>query len=146
MKRNKITLVCFIVIALFGAGCSNSVDNENSNIEDIVLKEAKRITFEQGYSLKSESLIEPGILIGDARVSELIKDASIECGYSEDDFNLMTEHRKVVGYELEEKSKFHSQPVMLCFVVDSGEVIGAYLDYEGYIPGIAPIDYKDDFE
>ena len=43
----------------------------------------------------------------------------------------------------EEKSKFEDMPVMLCLVIDEGKVIGAYLDYSGYTPSIAPIDFKD---
>ena len=69
------------------------------------------------------------ILIGDSEVFELIKDASIQYGYSEDDFNSMTENRKVLGYELEEKSK-EDKPIMICLVIDNEKVIGAYLDYE----------------
>jgi hypothetical protein len=141
MKKSIMMLVCCIVTSLLVVGCK-----EKDIIEDIVLKEANIITSEQGYSLKSEFLIEPGILIGDARVFELIKNASVESGYSEDDFNSVTEHVRVVGYELKEKSNFHSQPVMLNFVVDKEKIIGAYLDYGGYVPGVAPIDYKDNFE
>ena len=60
------------------------------------LKEAKKITSEQGYTLKSDTLTESDILIGDSDVFELIKNASIEGGYSEKDFDSMTENRKIV--------------------------------------------------
>lgn len=57
----------------------------------------------------------------------------------------MTEERKIVGYEIEEKSK-EGRSVMLCLVIDKEKVIGAYLDYEGYSPGMTPADFKDDFK
>ena len=84
-------------------------------------------------------------MIGDSKVFDFIKEASIEGGYSKDDFNSITEDRKIVGYELEEKSKI-DEPIMLCMVIDKGKVIGAYLDYSGYMPGIVSIDFKDNFK
>ena len=57
----------------------------------------------------------------------------------------MTEDRKVAGYELAEKSK-EDEPIMLCMVIDKGKVIGAYLDYSGYSPGITSIDFKYNFK
>ena len=110
-----------------------------------ILEEAKKITSEQGYTLKSETLTESDIMIGDSKVFDFIKEASIEGGYSKDDFNSITEDRKIVGYELEEKSKI-DEPIMLCMVIDKGKVIGAYLDYSGYMPGIVSIDFKDNFK
>ena len=35
---------------------------------------------------------------------------------------------------------------MLCMVIDKGKVIGSYLDYLGYFPGITSIDFKDNFK
>lgn len=74
-----------------------------------------------------------------------IKEASIEGGYSEKDLNSMTENRKVVSYKLKERSK-EDMPIMLCLVIDKNKVIGAYLEYEGYCPGIAPINNKINFK
>ena len=84
-------------------------------------------------------------MIGDSKVFKFIKEASIEGGYSKDNFNSITEDRKIVGYELEEKSKIDEQ-IMLCMVIDKGKVIGSYLDYLGYMPGIESIDFKDNFK
>ena len=123
----------------------SSKDIQDFSIEEIALKQAKKITSEQGYTLKSETLTESDIMIGDSKVFDFIKEASMEGGYSKDDFNSITEDRKIVGYELEEKSKI-DEPIMLCMVIDKGKVIGAYLDYSGYIPGIASIDFKDNFK
>lgn len=109
------------------------------NIDKIALDEAKKITSEQGYTLKSETLSD--ILIGDSEVFTLIKEASIKGGYLKEDLDSMTEDRKVVGYELAEKSK-EDEPIMLCMVIDKGKVIGAYLDYSGYSLGITSIDFK----
>ena len=67
-------------------------------------------------------------MIGDSEVFTLIKEASIKGGYLKEDLDSMTEDRKVVGYELAEKSK-EDEPIMLCMVIDKGKVIGAYLDY-----------------
>ena len=44
-----------------------------------------------------------------------------------------------------EKSK-EDEPIMLCMVIDKGKVIGAYLDYSGYSPGITSIDFKYNFK
>ena len=137
-------LLYFITIALLVTGCSKK-DIKNVSIEEIALQEAKKITSEQGYTLKSETLTESDIMIGDSKVFKFIKEASIEGGYSKDDFNSITEDRKIVGYELEEKSKI-DEPIMLCMVIDKGKVIGSYLDYSGYIPGIESIDFKDNFK
>lgn len=137
-------LLYFITIALLVTGCSKK-DIKNVSIEEIALQEAKKITSEQGYTLKSETLTESDIMIGDSKVFKFIKEASIEGGYSKDNFNSITEDRKIVGYELEEKSKIDEQ-IMLCMVIDKGKVIGSYLDYLRYFPGITSIDFKDNFK
>lgn len=144
MKKFSKILFSFITTVLLVTGCS-SKDIKNDRIEEISLQEAKKITSEQGYTLKSETLTESDIMIGDSKVFDFIKEASIEGGYSKDDFNSITEDRKIVGYELEEKSKI-DEPIMLCMVIDKGKVMGAYLDYSGYIPGIESIDLKDNFK
>ena len=146
MRKSIILLTSFIITTVFIVGCSSSNGVQDNNSEDIVLKEAKKIATQQEYSLKlDETTAYSDILIGDSEVFELIKDASIQYGYSEDGFNSMTENRKVIGYELEEKSK-EDKPIMLCLVIDNENVIGAYLDYEGYYPGIASVDFKDNFK
>ena len=145
MKKIAMILLSFITITLLVAGCSSSKDIQDFSIVEISLEEAKKITSEQGYTLKSETLTESDIMIGDSKVFDFIKEASIEGGYSKDDFNSITEDRKIVGYELEEKSKI-DEPIMLCMVIDKGKVIGAYLDYSGYMPGIVSIDFKDNFK
>ena len=144
MKKITMILLSFITTTVLVAGCS-SKDIQNISIEEIALEEAKKITSEQGYTLKSETLTESDIMIGDSKVFDFIKEASIEGGYSKDNFNSITEDRKIVGYELEEKSKI-DEPIMLCMVIDKGKVMGAYLDYSGYIPGIESIDLKDNFK
>ena len=144
MKNISIILFSFITTTLLVVGCS-SKEIQDWSIEEIALEGAKKITSEQGYTLKSETLTEPDIMIGDSEVFTFIKEASIEGGYSKDDLNSITEDRKIVGYELEEKSKI-DEPIMLCIVIDKGKVIGAYLDYSGYMPGITSIDFKDDFK
>lgn len=140
MKKSITILIYLIITVLITVGCNSNI--QEFNIDEIALKEAKKITSEQGYTLKSETLTESNLLIGDSDVFEFIKDASIDGGYSEEDFNSITENRKVVGYELEEKSKFEDMPVMLYLVIDEGKVIGAFLDYSGYTPSIAPINFK----
>ena len=144
MKKIIMLLYPFVVTILLIVGCS-SKDIQDFNIEEIALNEAKKITTEQGYTLKSETLTESDIMIGDSKVFDFIKEASMEGGYSKDDFNSITEDRKIVGYELEEKSKI-DEPIMLCMVIDKGKVIGSYLDYLGYFPGITSIDFKDNFK
>ena len=145
MKKITMILLSFITTTLLVAGCSSSKDIQDFSIEEIALEEAKKITSEQGYTLKSETLTESDIMIGDSKVFDFIKKASIEGGYSKDDFNSITEDRKIVGYELEEKSKI-DEPIMLCMVIDKGKVIGAYLDYSGYMPGNVSIYFKDNFK
>lgn len=144
MKKIIMLLSPFVATILLIVGCS-SKDIQDFNIEEIALNEAKKITTEQGYTLKSETLTESDIMIGDSGVFKLIKDASVEGGYSKDDFNSITEDRKVVGYELVEKSKEDGN-IMLCMVIDKGKVIGAYLDYAGYVSGITSIDFKYNFK
>ncbi|MGL5753234.1 MAG: hypothetical protein ACRCXT_22010 [Paraclostridium sp.] len=141
MKKIITLLFSCIVTALLVFGCG-SKDIEDYNIDEIASEEAKKITDEQGYTLKSEALTESDILIGDSEVFELIKEASIKGGYLEADFESMSEDRKVVGYELVEKSNEDGN-IMLCMVIDKGKVIGAYLDYAGYMPGIEPINLKN---
>ena len=68
----------FITTTLLIAGCSSSKDIQDFSIEEISLKEAKKITSEQGYTLKSETLTESDIMIGDSNVFDFIKEASIE--------------------------------------------------------------------
>ena len=145
MKKIIMTLLSFITTTLLVVGCSSSKDIQDFNIDKIALDEAKKITSEQGYTLKSETLTESDILIGDSEVFTLIKEASIKGGYLKEDLDPMTEDRKVVGYELVEKSK-EDEPIMLCMVIDKGKVIGAYLDYSGYSPGITSIDFKYNFK
>ena len=104
MKKIIMILLSFITTTLLVVGCSSSKDIQDFNIDKIALDEAKKITSEQGYTLKSETLTESDILIGDSEVFTLIKEASIKGGYLKDDLDSMTEDRKVVGYELAEKS------------------------------------------
>ena len=144
MKKITMILLSFITTTVLVAGCS-SKDIQNISIEEIALEEAKKITSEQGYTLKSETLTESDIMIGDSKFFDFIKEASMEGGYSKDDFNSITEDRKIVGYELEEKSKI-DEPIMLCMVIDKGKVIGSYLDYSGYMPGIESIGFKENFK
>lgn len=133
-----------MITVLIAVGCSiSNIDVQEINIDEIALKEAKKITSEQGYTLKSETLTELNLLIDDSNVFDFIKNASIEGGYSKEDFNSITDNIKVVGYELKEKSKFRDMPVMLCLVIDEKKVIGAFLDYSGYTPSITSIDFKD---
>lgn len=143
MKKIIMILLSFITTTLLVVGCSSSKDIQDFNIDKIALDEAKKITSEQGYTLKSETLSD--ILIGDSEVFTLIKEASIKGGYLKEDLDSMTEDRKVVGYELVEKSK-EDEPIMLCMVIDKGKVIGAYLDYSGYSLGITSIDFKYNFK
>ena len=143
MKKIIMILLSFITTTLLVVGCSSSKDIQDFNIDKIALDEAKKITSKQGYTLKSETLSD--ILIGDSEVFTLIKEARIKGGYLKDDLYSMTEDRKVVGYELAEKSK-EDEPIMLCMVIDKGKVIGAYLDYSGYSPGITSIDFKYNFK
>ena len=117
MKKIIMTLLSFITTTLLVVGCSSSKDIQDFNIDKIALDEAKKITSEQGYTLKSETLTESDILIGDSEVFTLIKEASIKGGYLKEDLDSMTEDRKVVGYELVEKSK-EDEPIMLCMVID----------------------------
>lgn len=145
MKKIVMALLSFITTTLLVVGCSSSKDIKDFNIDEIALEEAKKITSEQGYTLKSEALTDSDILIGDSEVFTFIKEASIKGGYLKDDLDSMTEDRKVVGYELVEKSK-EDEPIMLCMVIDKGKVIGAYLDYPGYSPSITPINFKDNFK
>lgn len=145
MKKIIMLLLSFIATALLVVGCSSSKGIQDFNIEEIALDEAKKITSEQGYNLKSETLTESDILIGDYEVFTFIKGASVEAGYLKNDLDSMTEDRKVVGYELVEKSK-KDEPIMLFMVIDKGKVIGVYLDYVGYSPSIASIDFKDNFK
>ena len=143
MKKIIMILLSFITTTLLVVGCSSSKDIQDFNIDKIAIDEAKKITSEQGYTLKSETLSD--ILIGDSEVFTLIKEASIKGGYLKEDLDSMTEDRKVVGYELVEKSK-EDEPIMLCMVIDKGKVIGAYLDYSGYSLGITSIDFKYNFK
>ena len=145
MKKITMILLSFITSTLLIAGCSISKDIQDFSIEEIALEEAKKITYEQGYTLKSETLTESDIMIGDSNIFDFIKEASIEGGYSKAVFDAMSEVRKIVGYELEEKSKI-DEPIMLCMVIDKGKVIGAYLEYAGYMPGFGPINSKENFK
>ena len=145
MKKIAMILLSFITITLLVAGCSSSKDIQDFSIEEIALEEAKKITSKQGYTLKAEALSDSDVMIGYSQVFEFIKDASIKSGYSKDGFDSMTKYRKIIIYELEEKSKIN-EPIMLCIVVDKDKVIGAYLNYVRYMPGIEPIDFKDNFK
>lgn len=140
MRKTFLSLICIIVIILFATGCNSDVIRENSNPEEIALKEAEKITAEQGYSILSSE--GEDVLIGDSDVFEFIKDVSVEEGYLEDDFNSMSGDRKIIQYELKEKSK-GNETIALGIVVDKGKAIGAYLDYYEYSPGIKPVSFKD---
>ena len=81
MKKIVMALLSFITTTLLVVGCSSSKDIKDFNIDEIALEEAKKITSEQGYTLKSEALIDSDILIGDSEVFTFIKEASIKGGY-----------------------------------------------------------------
>lgn len=140
MKKVFLNLTCVIAILLFIMGCSGDVSKEKISPENIALKEAEKITAEQGYSILSSE--GEDVLIGDSDVFQFIKDASIEGGYLKDDFDTMSGDRKIICYDLKEKSK-GNETISLGIVVDKGKVIGAYLDYYELRPGIKPISFKD---
>jgi hypothetical protein len=140
MRKILLSLTYVIAILLFLMGCSGDFGNEKDNPENIALKEAEKITAEQGYSILSSE--GEDVLIGDSGVFELIKDASIEEGYLEEDFNSMSGDRKIIRYDLKEKSK-DNKPISLGIVVDNGKAIGAYLDYYEIRPNIKPISFKE---
>lgn len=76
MRKILLSLTYVIAILLFLMGCIGDVGNEKDNLESIALKEAEKVTAEQGYSILSSE--GKDVLIGDSGVFELIKDASIE--------------------------------------------------------------------
>lgn len=146
MKKVIMMAFCVIVTMILMIGCNSNDDYvQDFDVENIALKEAIKITSEQGYTLKSEDLTERDIVLGDSGVFDFIKDASVKGGYLKSDFKSMSEYRRIVGYELVEKSK-KNESVMLCMVIDKGKVIGAYLDYAGYSDGITSIDFKENFK
>ena len=75
-------------------------------------------------------------------IFQFIKNASVEEGYLEEDFNSMSADRKIIYYDLKEKSK-ENETVALGIIVDKGKAIGAYLDYYELRPGIKPISFKN---
>lgn len=52
MKKISKILITFITATMLLVGCG-SKDIQNTNIEEIALDEAKKITSEQGYTLKT---------------------------------------------------------------------------------------------
>ena len=140
MKKFFLYLTYIVAIMIFVTSCNSHVDKEKSNPEDVALREVEKITAEQNYSILSSE--GEDVLIGDSGVFELIKGASAEEGYLEDDFSSMSEDRKIIQFELKEKSK-KNKPIALVIVVDKKKAIGAYLDYYEYRPNIRPISYKD---
>lgn len=140
MRRLAISLACFITIILFVIGCSPNVGIKKESPEDIALEEAKKITSEKGYSILNSEGID--VLIGDFDVLKFIKDVSIEEGYVADDFDSMSGDRKIIEYELKERSN-NDGVISLGIVVDKGKAIGGYLNYYGYKPSIRPISFKE---
>ena len=140
MRKTFLGLACIIVIMLFITGCNSDISKEKSSPEDVALNEAEKITAEQSYSILSSE--GEDVLIGDSDAFEFIKNVSVEEGYFEDDFNSMSGDRKIIQYELKEKSK-ENETIALCIIVDKGKAIGAYLDYYDYSPNIRPISFKD---
>lgn len=57
MRKSIKIMISLIITALFVVGCSSSNDIKGNNIEDIELKEAKKIATKQGYSLKLDETI-----------------------------------------------------------------------------------------
>lgn len=139
MKKRFLALLCTITMVLVLTGCYAEDKDENSP-EMVALREVEKITAGQGYSIESPTGEE--VLIEESRVIEFIKDVSLEEGYLEEDFNSLTEDRKVISYRLKEKSILN-EPINLNILVDRQKAIGAYLNYQGYTPGINPISFKE---
>ena len=72
----------------------------------------------------------------------LSQSGNIKIDYFDDIIKQAYNH---VNLKIYEKSK-EDEPIMLCMVIDKGKVIGAYLDYSGYSPGITSIDFKYNFK
>lgn len=140
MKKVFLSLTCVIAILLFLIGCSGDVSKEKISPENIALNEAEKITAEQGYSILSSE--GEDVSIGDSDIFQFIKNASVEEGYLEEDFNSMSADRKIIYYDVKEKSK-ENETVALGIIVDKGKAIGAYLDYYELRPGIKPISFKN---
>ncbi len=135
-----VIVLIFVSVILLSNPSSNSVKIDP---EDVALREVQRITSEQGYNVASTEAED--VMIGDSDVFQFIKNASIESGYSEDDFNTMSGDRKIFQYILNERS-IGNEPISLDIIVDKEKAIGAYLSYFEYSPGIEPITYKNFME
>ena len=121
----------------------NNYISKNVSRENNILKEANSIATKHGYTIKPET--EDYIMNGDSEVFELMKKASVESGYSLEVIE-NTDNINIVGYELVEKSKYENGNgrIHLCLLLgNENKVIGAFLDYGNYNPGITPIQYKD---
>lgn len=144
MKKIITTLISFIVPILLLVGCNNR-DIEDLNMYKLALEEAKKISSEQGYTLMLDTATKSDVLIENSMIVEITKSACIRGGYLEEDLNNITKHTKIISYELVEKSKLDGD-IKLYILVNKDKVIGAYLGYENYLPGIEPIDNRDFFK
>ncbi|MGL5381532.1 hypothetical protein [Clostridium sp.] len=87
---------------------------------------------------------------GDSYAFALIKNTCIEGGYSKEEIEKNSrDGMDIISFELEEKSKYNNGDgnVWLCVLVNKeNKVVGTYLDYEGYYPGIAPVGFKENLK
>ena len=126
----------------------NSTEKELKQNDKNIINQANKIAKEQGYTIKPETKDE--IMNGDSYAFALIKNACIEGGYSKEEIEKNSrEGMDIISFELEEKSKYNNGDgnVWLCVLVNKeNKVVGTYLNYEGYYPGIAPVGFKENLK
>lgn len=118
------------------------VQEDNVKIDDIDEK-SKNILLKYNYHIE-EKISEKQIVLNESFGSNLETEASKEIGLDLSQYKL--KEVKQVTYTLKEKTKdnFNGSISAILYYNDKNELIGGFLSYDGYTPGIFPINSRSE--
>ncbi|EQB87592.1 hypothetical protein J2Z44_000448 [Clostridium punense] len=118
------------------------VQEDNVKIDDIDEK-SKNILLKYNYHIE-EKISEKQIVLNESFGSNLETEASKEIGLDLSQYK--RKEVKQVTYTLKEKTKdnFNGSISAILYYNDKNELIGGFLSYDGYTPGIFPINSRSE--
>lgn len=154
VKYTAVAVLAFVVISipmfsekfnLVGNLKNNNlvkVQEDNVKIDDIDEK-SKNILLKYNYHIE-EKISEKQIVLNESFGSNLETEASKEIGLDLSQYKL--KEVKQVTYTLKEKTKdnFNGSISAILYYNDKNELIGGFLSYDGYTPGIFPINSRSE--
>lgn len=140
MKKYILVLFYILSTVILIIGC-HAQDTTTKSLN--TFNEGQKIAKENGYSLKKDKY-ELKLDFEDEYVFSMIISSCKEGGFDENIIKKNKNSFKISTYQLNEHSKFNDGIVTLSLIVsENNSIIGAFLNYEGYMPSIASVKFTE---